>query len=232
LIRCQDGSFEATGETLRYTWVAPSGSATGHMLYLHGGGSGNRKRIGYLARALAERGISTFAFDFSGHGDSSGQLSGSSLRLRLDQARAAAAFMGESKPSIVMGNSMGGYVAAELLAFLQPRSLVLSCPALYVAEAFDVHFDHHFTEILRQSRDFANARPLPLLRAFRGKVLLVTAGQDHVIPAGVIEAYRRATPSAMLDHLDLPDAPHQIHPWVARDPIRIRLLADKIVASS
>jgi pimeloyl-ACP methyl ester carboxylesterase len=198
------------------------------MLYLHGGGSGNRRRIGYLANALAMRGISTFAFDFSGQGDSSGQLSGSSLRLRLDQARAAADLMGEDGPSIVMGNSMGGYVAAELLAFVQPRALVLSCPALYVAQAFEARFAHDFTDILRKSQDFSNARPLPLLRAFRGRVLLITAGQDRVIPASVIETYRRAIPPANLEELHLPDAPHRLHRWAARDAGRIRLLADRI----
>lgn len=136
--------------------------------------------------------------------------------------------MGENGPSIVMGNSMGGYVAAELLAFFQPRSLVLSCPALYVEEAFDIPFDQRFTDILRRSQGFEGSRPLPLLREFRGRTLLITAGLDDVIPAGVIETYRRAIRPAVLDHLDLPDTPHQIHEWAVQDPARIRLLADRI----
>jgi pimeloyl-ACP methyl ester carboxylesterase len=200
------------------------------MLYLHGGGSGNRRRIGYLASALAARGISTFAFDFSGQGDSSGLLSQSSLRLRVEQACAAAKIMGDQAPSIIMGNSMGGYVAAELLAFLQPRSLILSCPAMYVAEAFDAPFDQRFTEILRRSQEFEGSRPLRLLRAFPGKALLITAGQDRVIPRRVIDTYRRAFSKATLNLLDFPDAPHQIHDWIAQDDERIRLLVAGIVS--
>ncbi|MCO5091682.1 alpha/beta fold hydrolase [Bosea sp. (in: a-proteobacteria)] len=232
MIERRDGSFTTGGETLRYSWTLPRDASAGSMLYLHGGGSGNRRRIDDLARALAARGIATFAFDFSGHGDSSGLMSRSSLRLRLEQACAAVETMGGSGPDIVMGNSMGGYVAAELLACLQPRLLVLSCPALYVAEAFDVPFDQRFTAILRQSRTFDGARPLPLLRAFRGNALLVTAGQDRVIPRPVIDTYRRALRQTTLDLLDFPDAPHQIHDWIAQDSTRIALLAARIAGAS
>src|SRR5258708_187910 len=69
------GRFSADNEVLAYTQILPEQpSPLPTVLSLHGAGAAVRQRVFYLADALADLGLGTFSFDFSGHGESSGNL--------------------------------------------------------------------------------------------------------------------------------------------------------------
>jgi uncharacterized protein len=216
-----DGSFSVSNKELRYSRAVLK-QPLASMLYLHGGGTGCRARAAYLLHALAEAGISTFAFDFAGQGESPGQLRDQSLESRVEEAFGAIKFMGESAPLMIMGNSMGGYVAAELVTRVNASGLILSVPGLYARDAYTVPFGPEFTEILRTPFSYRTSRVLASLRSFRGNATLISAGKDRVIPSEVIRLYKKALQNARLRTLHFTEAPHQIHEWA---PVKQEVVA-------
>jgi pimeloyl-ACP methyl ester carboxylesterase len=194
-VEIKKGKFDVGEETLAYTEFVPAKTRC-RVLSLHGAGKATRQRIFYLAEKLAENDIGFFCFDFSGHGESTGIMSQSSLSKRCAEAKAAFDFMGSPAPTILMGNSMGGYIAVEMLETIQPEYLILICPALYAAKAFDVPFDQNFSDIIRSPNSFEENNILPRLSNFTGQVLLLIGDQDDVIPARVMDIYQSAFESA------------------------------------
>lgn len=62
----------------------PGAAAT--VVLLHGAGLGNKERLLPLLEEFVARGCRGLALDFSGHGESSGELKDLSLRRRFEQA--------------------------------------------------------------------------------------------------------------------------------------------------
>ena len=98
------------------------------------------------ASALAEwahrRGVGCARFDYSGHGQSGGWLEDGTIGRWLEEAQAVFVGLGAG-PQILVGSSMGGYIALLLLCSLlrqQPdqaarvRALVLIAPAWDMTE--------------------------------------------------------------------------------------------------
>uniref|UniRef100_UPI0040401326 alpha/beta fold hydrolase n=1 Tax=Streptomyces sp. SS7 TaxID=3108485 RepID=UPI0040401326 len=157
------------------------------------------------------------AFDFSGHGESTGKLSESSLRRRFEQAVAVIdAYGGAEGPLVLVGFSMSGQTVADLVAHYGDRvtALGLCAPAVYTAEARDVPFgdgNGRFSGIVRLPDSWREAPALQVLRAYEGRAVLAVPGTDTVIPAAVTEAVQDALAArAQYMRFDLPDAQHQL----------------------
>jgi putative redox protein len=74
------------------------------------------KAAGWISRALVERGVAVFRFDFTGIGESEGDFADTDFSSNLDDLEAAASFLREEHraPKILIGHSLGG--AAVLAA--------------------------------------------------------------------------------------------------------------------
>jgi uncharacterized protein len=207
------GTFQADGETLAYSHYVPMREPREVALSLHGAGPAGRERIRYLAEHLASKGSSLFCFDFSGHGESTGHLMESSLSRRTYQAAAALRVM-KQRPTLLIGTSMGGHVAASILTATAPDYLVLFCPALYGDDSIDLPFDEHFTAAITQPSSFEHSSLRRDLAAYDGKSLLIIGEDDRIIPPRVVEIYgeelRKEGQSKLLT---LPGAPHNLHGW-------------------
>ncbi|MGO4391271.1 alpha/beta hydrolase [Variovorax sp. M-6] len=131
-------------------------------LALHGGGSSTRQGFQPLLTSLAERGHSCAAFDFSGHGESSGDLADSSLSHRAEQALAVVEHLRMRRPVSMIASSMGGHVACTLIDSLAPTALVLYCPAAYEQAAQNLAFGPAFRQVIRATTSFAARQPLML----------------------------------------------------------------------
>jgi alpha-beta hydrolase superfamily lysophospholipase len=114
----------------------PGTRLRGVVLLVHGLGE-HAGRYEELARWLNERGFAVRGYDHYGHGDSGGVRGGlpSDLRLVEDLADILGSTrkrMQASTPLILLGHSMGGLVAAHLVAqgLARVDGLVLSSPAL------------------------------------------------------------------------------------------------------
>ena len=118
---------------------------------------------------------------------------------RQAQALAVAAHLclgAACPPLALMASSMGGHTACQLLDALQPRALVLFCPAAYTPTAEHLPFGPAFQQTLRATTDFADALAWAALRRFRGRLLLVWGAEDAVIPPAVIQGYGLAAKAA------------------------------------
>ena len=156
-------------------------------LILHGGGGSSRSKFSYLRERLFKKGISSCAFDFIGHGDTGGNLKNSSLLERTEQACTVIDSQPVKQPLTVIGASMGADTAVKLIDRYPVENLILLVPAIYTTEAYPVPFNDGFTQIIRKPDSWEHSDAWELLADFRGKLFIVAAEFDRVIPYGVIE---------------------------------------------
>ncbi len=118
-------------------WPLPDGAALrGVVVLVHGLGE-HAGRYDHVARRLNGWGFAVRGYDHYGHGESNGRRGALPTPTRLvedlaDIIEATRARAGRGVPVIVLGHSMGGLVAAYLVALgqVQVEGLVLSSPAL------------------------------------------------------------------------------------------------------
>ncbi|WP_327314551.1 alpha/beta hydrolase [Streptomyces sp. NBC_01235] len=194
------------------------GGAT--AVLLHGAGNGSKERLLPVIREFTSHGCRVLAFDFSGHGESSGALGELSLRRRFEQAVSVIdAHVPADGPLVLVGFSMSGQTVADLAALYGARvtALGLCSPAVYAAEAWNVPFgegDGEFSAIIRSPGSWREAPALDVLRAYEGRAVLAVPGTDTVIPPEVTEAVQEALAArARYTRFELPDAGHRLGLW-------------------
>lgn len=213
-----DFTLDHHGE--RLSGVYGGDPSRGTAVVLHGAGNSSRQRLLPLVREFMAHGCRGIAFDFSGHGESTGKLSELSLRRRFEQAVAVIdAYAGAGGPLVLVGFSMSGQTVADLVTHYGDRvaALGLCAPAVYSAQAWDVPFgdgNGRFSGIIRRPDSWREAPALQALRAHEGRAVLAVPGTDEVIPPAVTEAVQDALAArAQYTRFDLPDARHQLGMW-------------------
>jgi uncharacterized OsmC-like protein/fermentation-respiration switch protein FrsA (DUF1100 family) len=116
-----------------------------YALFVHGFTLGKDSvAASRIAAALAERGIATLRFDFTGLGGSDGDFANTNFRTNMLDIEAAAHFLARERraPAIAIGHSLGGaalLAAAELL----PAAKAIAT----IGAPFDpTHVAHHFVD--------------------------------------------------------------------------------------
>ncbi len=107
----------ALGEHLAARLELPEGEPRAFALFAHCFTcSKDLKAVVRISRALAERGVGVFRFDFTGLGESEGDFADTDFSSNLEDLVAAAGYLGErwGGPQILVGHSLGG--AAVLAA--------------------------------------------------------------------------------------------------------------------
>lgn len=197
-------------------------------LFLHGAGQSDRQRQRLLREDLLQQGVGSIAFDFSGHGDSSG-LGPGSLKKRLREAQCVLQATDTARTvHTVIGTSMSGEIAIRLAC--QPDSrlahLVLLVGAIYDQAAFALPFGARFTAAIRAPRSWRNAHALTLIRHYRGALSIVRAQNDAVIPRDIADLLMQTAQSAHSRRLiDLPDTDHRLSDHMAQDALLRRRIA-------
>ena len=213
-----DFTHEHDGERLSGVYGGDPSGVT--AVVLHGAGNGSTERLLPLVREFVAHGCRGVAFDFSGHGESTGKLSELSLRRRFEQAVAVIdAYAGADGPLILVGFSMSGQTVADLVRHYGDRvaALGLCAPAVYSAEAWDMPFGEGngpFSGIIRRPDSWREAPALQALRAYEGRAVLAVPGTDAVIPPAVTEAVQDALAArTQYTRFELPDSEHQLGLW-------------------
>jgi pimeloyl-ACP methyl ester carboxylesterase len=207
---------------------ARAGSAPG-LLWL---GGFNSDMKGTKALALdawaAEHGRACVRFDYSGHGESGGKFVDGTIGRWLEESFAVfERFCGG--PQIVIGSSMGGWMALLLAREVAKRSknaslagLVLIAPAPDFTEEL---MWKGFSPAIRQElenkgvwmrpSEYGDGSPYPITRA------LIQEGRNHLLLGGSIEV---GCPVRILQGAKDPDVP-----WQHAFKLAHRLPADDVV---
>lgn len=118
----------AHGQSLAARLDSPEGTPVAYALFAHCFTcSKDLKAAGWISRALVEKGIAVFRFDFTGIGESEGDFAGTDFSSNLDDLVAAADFLRKEReaPRLLVGHSLGGcavLAAAERI----PEALAVS----------------------------------------------------------------------------------------------------------
>jgi pimeloyl-ACP methyl ester carboxylesterase len=212
----------ADGEELSCTAYAPArNERPERVVIMHGAGTGSKQRSLPLAQDFAKAGFHSLAFDFSGHGQSTGRLELLSLERRFLQARSVVEEFAPDGPVALVGFSMSGQTIADLVEHLGERvtTIVLGAPAAYGAEAWKVPFGSGFTELIRAPHSWRESPVFDTYARYTGRAVLIVPDQDSVIPPGVtfrIEAALRKR--ATFDRLMFPGSQHTLGLWLAEHP--------------
>lgn len=204
--------FAAAGETLSGRFVMPDDTDSApRLLFLHGAGKATKERALPLALLLAEdHGVTSFGFDFSGHGNSTGSMENSSLRKRVDEASIAIEYAKIVEPISLIGFSMGGHIALEILKRKFVQTLLLFYPGVYTQDAFNVPFgDPEFHSVIRRDRSWASAEGFETIKQFTGNLLIVIGENDEVIPPEIPRMLMENSTMALKKRLIV--VPHAAH---------------------
>ncbi|WP_329339937.1 alpha/beta fold hydrolase [Streptomyces sp. NBC_00663] len=228
-------TFSHGGERLSGVYGG-GGAGRATAVVLHGAGNGSKERLTPVLAEFAGRGCGVLALDFSGHGESSGELRELSLRRRFEQAVAVIdARVAADGPLVLVGFSMSGQTVADLVRHYGARvsAIGLCSPAVYAAEAWELPFgdgDGPFSELIRTPDSWREAPALDVLRAYEGRAVLAVPGHDEVIPPAVTEAVQDALATrAQYTHLELPDAAHRLGLWFRDHADDLRAFADALL---
>jgi len=118
----------ARGQSLAARLDSPEGTPVAYALFAHCFTcSKDLKAAGWISRALVEKGIAVFRFDFTGIGESEGDFAGTNFSSNLDDLVAAADFLRKEReaPRLLVGHSLGG-CAVLAAAERVPEALAVS----------------------------------------------------------------------------------------------------------
>lgn len=190
-----------------------------------------------LLLSSLDEGIKVVLLDFVGHGKTGGAMSEGSLSLRIDHAyEIIKRYTDDNAPLILCGFSMSGHVALRLLPKLGSRvqNLGLFCPAVYAAEAEDVHFGPEFTKILRTPESWRSSIALQNAARYKNRALLVIGSNDQTIPWRVVEAIT-ASLKQSASHVQLEvigGADHQLAKWLSDHPKTSKQIAHHLTTTA
>ncbi|MFB9572955.1 alpha/beta hydrolase [Streptomyces yanii] len=204
---------------------------------LHGAGTSDTSRLTGLLSDFAARGHHALAFDFSGHGDSSGRLSELSLERRFAQARAVIdSRVPDGGPLVLIGFSMSGQTVADLVAHYGSRvvSIGLCAPAVYAPEAWSVPFGAGFTEIIRTPDSWRRSPAFDVFRSLSTRAVLATPLTDTIIPPAVTHAVAGALATSRCRFTGLvhPEADHRLGQWFAANAVPRGRFVDTVLSDT
>jgi len=129
--------------------------------------SKNLKAVGHISRALTEKGIAVFRFDFTGLGQSEGEFADSSFSTDVQDLAAASEFIEQNgnRPEILMGHSLGG------AAVLQAANRIQSIKAVATigSPCNPQHVQHHMERKIEEIEEKGEATVTLAGRPFKVK---------------------------------------------------------------
>ena len=184
-----------------------------------------------LARLGRERGLAVTRFDYSGHGRSGGDFLQGTISRWLEEAEAI--FARTQGPQLVVGSSMGGWLALLLVRALQARGENRVQGLVLIAPAIDMTRDLMLNDFTRQERDalerqgYVDQPSQYASEPYRITRALIEDGEKHLLFGGTIET---GCPVVILQggqDRDVPQA-HAIKlmTHLLLDPVTLTLIPD------
>ena len=161
----------STGEQLSAKIDLPDGEPKAYALFAHCFTcSKDLKAVGNITKALAEIGIATFRFDFTGLGQSTGDFADTNFSSNVDDLVKAFEYMSEelTAPSILIGHSLGGAAVLQASHKMETVKAVVTIAApaepAHVKENFEMSLDE--IEEKGQAKVTLAGRPFTIKKQF------------------------------------------------------------------
>ena len=228
-----------TGSAVRRIAVRTQDGAAPGLFWLGGFNSDMKgTKAAALARWAADHGRACVRFDYSGHGESTGAMADGTIGRWLEESLCVFDTFCRG-PQIVIGSSMGGWIALLMLRELKRRTesagsggatvagLVLIAPAVDFTEL--LMWDKFPAKVKREILDKGawerpsaySERPYLITRA------LIEEGRQHLLLGGMIEP---GCPVRILQGVADPDVPWshavELTSRIARDDVVLTLVKD------
>ncbi len=227
------------------------------VISMHGA-KGDYTKNDLFTLGLRDRGYSVLSMTLSGHSVASGVApEDTSLGNNIREAAAFFEYLNPDRKKIVIGYSMGGTSALNLLREHADdiEKLILFYPGIYDAASYDKHFGEPFRSVISQPYSYRNNDTIELLRSFPGKVLLICGEYDgldpvaygkpaggsvgHIeidgrpyyspIPKEVIDMIMAAAPDGRKQFIEVAGCDHSIAPRLREQPEKAEQLLDQII---
>lgn len=202
------------------------------VLFIHGGGMRGRKGFEVLRKQLALSGVTSYAFDFVGHGETGGSLASSSLEKRVQQSSEIIKhFFSRMNSVTLIASSMSGYIAVKVLEICDIHNLIMLAPAVYTKEAYTVPFGQNFSSIIRSPLSWEKTDAWKSIGQFSGNLLIFQAEKDQVIPKGLIDRlYEESVSVKSKKNIIFKNATHPLTDWLTEHPEELKITISEIVA--
>ncbi len=132
--------------------------------------SKNLKAVGNIAKALNQKGVAVFRFDFTGLGDSDGSFEDTNFSSNVDDLLAASDYMRRemSSPSILIGHSLGGAAVIQAAHRIDSVKAVATIGAPSDPKHVEKHFESKREEIEEKGSAVVNlgGRPFRIKKQF------------------------------------------------------------------
>lgn len=206
------------------------GTGDPRIIFIHGASETGSARFDMLRQHLAKLGIASVAFDFVGHGQTGGDIVGSSLADRFEQARTVIDSMRFKKPLIFVGASMGADTAIRLTRYCPVATLILFVPAFYPRRAFSAPYTDAFHDAINADEDgWKQSDAWDILQEFDGSLLVIGAQNDGLIPAEIYDSCDDRTPQAHYKELYIVlGSPHRILPYLSDHPDQFAQVFERV----
>ena len=179
----------------------------------------------------AERGLAVTRFDYSGHGASGGDFNHGTITRWLEEAEAI--FARTQGPQIIVGSSMGGWIALLLARALLERAEKRAHALLLIAPAPDMTHElmlPGFTPAEHedlQNKGYVEQPSQYSAEPYRINRTLIEDGQRHLLFGKVIET---GCPVTILQGGQDPDVPQthaiKLVTHLLHDPVTLTLIPD------
>lgn len=144
-------------------------------LLIHGGNS-DLSSLSPLEDLLRMENIGTLSFNLSGLNSTS--KTKSSLSQNINESIAFYSLL--KKVDIVIGYSLGGYIAIHLAKKFQVDQLILFCPAIYSDQAVNKTYGNEFKNEISKPYSFYSSSIWHFLMNYRKDVLIVYGELDGI----------------------------------------------------
>ncbi|MDQ6986456.1 MAG: alpha/beta hydrolase [Mariprofundaceae bacterium] len=180
----RDVHFKSEDGITLHGWYMPHAHARFTLLHLHGNGGNMSNRLHQYQRWHA-LGLSVFAFDYRGYGNSEGTPSEAGL---YADAKAAWLLLMQKRgltpgKIIVAGRSLGCAVAAKLAAEVNPAGLALEVPFTSIPDMSQANYPWLPLRWFVKTRFDTEAA----VRQSKVPLLLISAQSDEIIPKGMAD---------------------------------------------
>ncbi|WP_433726503.1 alpha/beta hydrolase [Nocardia sp. CA-129566] len=226
------------------------------ILSVHGARADYTK-ADFVTLGLRDRGYSTLGISLSGHSAASGvPLRETTLGSNIAEAEAFYSYLDTTRKRKIIAYSLGGTPAVKVLGAHSDEvdRIVLFGPGMYDTRAYLAPFGRPFGSVIRRPFSYLDNDLLPILRKYRGRLLLIMGEYDGLeptefgLPAGgavgemtidgvkryspipreVIDLIYTAVSPARRGMIVVPGADHAVVPWLRGHPEQGAALLDEI----